>query len=877
MLQDFHISLLSFSLSPSLPPPPSLSPSLPLTHTDHYMHMATRSESSASEPSSDEEYRCSFTKKKPKVKKAAAKAKKEAKTETPKVHRLVQPLAAASVVGAEGGVVTKPAAIASFPPRLIQTEGQTLKEVALERVKLVKPTSKPVNKLEAPPLVRASPPVAKFVLPSDVRVVPGGGTMADKYRPKETTKAVPKPTPPSSLMKLPPQLIKTATLKSEPPPLVSSSRSRDRSHDPHSHAHSHLLQSPTTPVQHSLPTSSHPSHSHSHTHSHTHTHTQSHRTTRTVAIDPILLAPGSRGPKKSANPPREATPQIHAKLPGKSPQVASPKGTTIALKKALIQTQTPSMKSSAPPPQIHASLSPSTSHTVSGMRLPTTALPRIVTPLQLVSPPTHTHHQPHSITSPPGTVVSMSPSLQSQQQHQQNIGSRNLILLQRPSTSGISAATLPAYITQGGQMYKIVTSNAAGSKSSQKMSVIMQSVNPDCPGGETQYIAQLDGPPDTAKKPRTKKERVSLRRRFEKTKEEEQERLGLSSGSAVQANESKNSSALTSASSPQESASVISEMVSESAVQVQSPGSEKQVQDLCCSPGKKGQSAEDLMTEKLKFYLEREKERAKGLHTKPVPSEGSGSSSTSSSVVSAPNQRDLPLNLPPTTPKDSSPQKRVRKREPLSRCKSASPVSTRSSKQARLVVSTTLFSHVPVSGSQPSATSLSSKSDKKESEPVSLKLEKRNEKRRKCASMPPSGSSLQLGKGKKSVAPPLESCLFTPDNAPRQRQSSEKCGETETIYPSITTTAGEDDHHSSTLLEEPTASEEKTLKESAISVGECLGEAAVEGDGGTVAAEDVGGERGTNEGSCSTLGMIESLQNVSLNFNANNSVSESRC
>ena len=199
--------------------------------------------------------------------------------------------------GAGVGQYDKPSlktGIISLPPHLVKAVGQLLKEVAVERSKLVRPVSKPV-KPEAPPLIKtplaAGSTTDRYMLhSSQVKVVPGNAVLGKSkqreqqkqhYHKQQQPRLKPKvdhTMPVVSMPKVPPQVIMSTGIQRPPPPLVSS-KSHDTSRDSRGSSHSRILQSPTI-------TSSHlPSHHH---------HTHTHKPSKKVSIDPILLGPSSK-------------------------------------------------------------------------------------------------------------------------------------------------------------------------------------------------------------------------------------------------------------------------------------------------------------------------------------------------------------------------------------------------------------------------------------------------------------------------------------------------------------------------------------------------------------------------------------------------------
>ena len=323
--------------------------------------------------------------------------------------------------------------------------------------------------------------------------------------------------------------------------------------------------------------------------------------------------------------------------------------------------------------------------------------------------------------------------------------------------------------------------------------------------GGFQYITQLDGPPDKGKKLKGD-EKTKMRAKFERLRKSEQEKLGLAEGEeegerkegeeerggkeeaennggertgAVaeekQAHTSHPPSSTEEFPSPTEKQGAISTQVS-SNEEASKPSSSSPPPlpppRASGSAIRKSHSAEDLMTEKLKFYLERERERAKGFQLKCTSPTNVGEGSSTSF---ASNQRDLPPSLSPSS-QDHSSQKRIKRRDSSgtsARGKSTSPVSVvPSPKHSRLVVSPALFCRSLSPPEVVSPTSAGSgKTDSKEKEEVGEKggrkarsVEREERGRGKSASAKPSSREAT-----KRPDPSLES-LFTPDNAPHGKE-----------------------------------------------------------------------------------------------------------
>ena len=600
------------------------------------------SESSASDQSSDEEYMCPLTKKKPKAKKTVQRAKEEKKEALRSEEQ--------EVMGRETGY--KPVSVASFPPQLVRTTPQS----AVLQGMMSDYSRKQVSKLvrpEAPPLVKTAASSSgshyrHYSTSSEIKVVRGNavGVVMGGARSKQSEQlSKVKPnldhmSPIISIPKIqqPPQVILSAGIQRAPPPLVST-KSRDQSRDSRSHAH---------------PVISTPSSSSSQHHKH-HSHAQ--KPTKRVSIDSLL------GPSTKSSPHRPPKTVPYFSSPVKKSKVP-PTATT----QYGVITASPSSHSHTSSP--HKIQTPTSAYpTVQ----PPTNIPHVMTPYQLVSP---TQNQaPHALA---GT---------SQAAYQAAVGSGGLIFLQG------AAPQTTTYISHGGQTYQVINPGVASGESAQKVSVIMQPpagtsylTSADLQGG-IQYIHQLDGPPDQEKPTggggKGEKTRKT-RKEFEKMRRQEQEKLGLDKGD-------KNSKSLTPA--------------------TREPQRDKfgtpQCQEVAETPGGQGentqkQSAEDRMSEKLKFYLTKEKERVKGVPSKCPP--GTKTSEKSSANRGGPPQTSISETPPPgDCIPQASPRQRGRQASSSSssdsssfsssRCRKKFPSIShlRGSKPSHLVVSPTLF------------------------------------------------------------------------------------------------------------------------------------------------------------------------------------------
>ena len=666
------------------------------------------SDSSVSDGSSDEEYMCSLTKKKPKPKKVAVlKAKKEMmklkQRRPPSESSTPSCFSEGEIIAGKTGL--KPG-VMSLPPQLIRTDGQSvLKEVSIERAKII---SKPVSKLvrpEAPPLIKTptSPSTTdRYIVSqhsgSEIRVVPGN-TMVGRSKHKELPsqqhlhRQLPKLKPKldhmtqgrdhmtqgrdhmtqgrdhmtqgrdhmtqgrdhmtqgrdhmtqgidhmTSVVNIAksPQVILSSGIKRLPPPLVSS-KSHDASHNSKSHTHTRVLSMATT--------TSPKSHHH-----HSHTHSRSHKTSKKVSIDPILLGPSPKS--SSSRTSSKNVPPLYTSSPSKK------------IKPTVSQYGV--ITSSHKSPSSHIYQSGHQHTTFQGVQLPTN-IPHVMTPLQLVSP---TQNQPSLTATSQGVTT-----------YQQAVGSSGgLILLQgaTPQTNSV----VPTYFSQGGQTYQVIHQN----ESAQKVSVIMQPpvgttylASTDLQGG-IQYISQLDGPPDQEKpapvpgEPGKDSQKKTQQEVFEKMRHEEQEKLGLSPGGSVS---SKN---------------VTPTGDQRGTIIVSLQGVDKSPPD----EPTKGQSAEQLMSEKLQFYLTKEKERAKTVaeqQSKSPPATQPSDITIPQGSLSLPGQKDSPTtSLTKQAHSDSSSQSLVKKRKQSSTDpprKSPSSGPPRSS--SRLIVSPALFSY----------------------------------------------------------------------------------------------------------------------------------------------------------------------------------------
>ena len=581
---------------------------------------------------------CPLTKKKPKPKKTVQKVKEEKRE--PAARSEEQEMATGGETGKTG---YKLVSAAGFPPQLVRTSHDqsavrdTPSDFARKQVsKLVRP--------EAPPLVKTawSSSSHRHYSSGEIKVVPGnavgvvmGGVSSKQGERRFLAKVKPKLDHVSPIISLPkihqPQAILSAGVQRPPPPLVST-KSRDKSRDSRGHSHSLISATASSSLSSSQP--------------HRH-HTQTQKSSKRVSIDPSLL-----GPLKKPSP-------------QKSPKTVPP-----------LSLSSPVKKSKPPPNNQYGLIAASPSHTSSPaphkIQTPTTSysmvqlpsnIPRVMTPIQLVSP---TQNQ-----APHGALTATS-----QGAYQTAMGSGGLFFLQ-------GATPQTTYFSQGGQTYQVINPGAAVSaESSQKVSVIMQPpvgttylTSADLHGG-IQYIRQLDGPPDQEKSPGGSGQGDKTRDEFEKMRQSEQEKLGLGEGD-------KNSMSLTPA--------------------VRDPRREKflapQHQGVTETHGGQGesiqrQSPEDRMSEKLKFYLAKEKERVKGAPSKSpqatktgeTGSANRGGSPQTSSLEPAPGDR-----IPYASPRQRGRRASSSESSSRSRKKSPSVSQQQGSKLSRLVLSPTLF------------------------------------------------------------------------------------------------------------------------------------------------------------------------------------------
>ena len=579
-----------------------------------------RSDSSISDQSSDEEYMCPLTKKKPKPKKPGQKPREEKK---------VEPQYLPSEEEEEEEVFGEPRlkpVVLVPPPKLIQSNQSVLREGSTDIAR--KPVSKPV-KLEAPPLIRTPDRYLatshRQSLSSEIRVVPGksmggavGGAVGGALR-KQQQPQVPKlkpklesSSPVISLPRVQPQVILSPGVQRPPPPLVSS-KSRDQSRG---HAHSSMVISSSSPHK-------------------------SHKSSKKVAIDPSLLGPSPRSqkPLKSVAPLSFSS---HSKKPKPHPHQYG------------VITASPA-HSHKPHPSPVSQAMPISYPTV---QLPT-SVSRVMTPFQLMSP-TQTQDS-HS----------MAISSQGMTAYQQAMGSGGIIFLQ-------GGAPQTAYFSQGGQTYQIINHPGAGGETAQKVSVIMQPpagatfLTPTDLQGGIQYISQLDGPPDQEKSPPRGGQGDKSRENFEKMRRKEQEKLGLAPSGEPQEKLVLTSGEPHTFQTPQED--------------VEPPRGQGSIA--------RSHSPEDRMSEKLKFYLAREKERAAS-----KSSSSTTATQQTGEAISGGNYRGSLQTTPSATvPGDSpltSPRQQQRRRHSSS-SSSKSPSAGRGGKPTRLVVSPTIF-HVSTS------------------------------------------------------------------------------------------------------------------------------------------------------------------------------------
>ena len=246
------------------------------------------------------------------------------------------------------------------------------------------------------------------------------------------------------------------------------------------------------------------------------------------------------------------------------------------------------------------------------------------------------------------------------------------------------------YITQEGQTYQLVTSTGEpiSGEISQKVSVIM---NPQAPAqGGYHYITQLDGPPTTNKTDKKYASSEELNGKFEAARKEEQAKLGegysesqnnqvpphssaeIASGTEVQMESQEESEMGTGANTLDGSLSALnlstSSLGSDSLATINQGDSETVTLQ-------KSQSAEDLMTEQLKTYLEKERARKAKCSSPPFQTEEG---------TTCQLQAHIPLL-------EHSQRKRSHSVS-ASRSSSMSPVYSKTLKAPRLIVSPMLFS-----------------------------------------------------------------------------------------------------------------------------------------------------------------------------------------
>ena len=216
---------------------------------------------------------CFLTKKKPKVKKTAPSAK-EFRREKGNVEGVLpsggqffhQTPQSSTDVRATSSLSSL-MSLTTFP---VKAERQSvLKEVSVERTRLVKPEAPPLIKAAASSVGSSSEHHVTYHS-SEIRVVPGNAVLS-RGKQKETNvvkkqpklKAKVEHSTVVTMPKVQPQVILSSGVQRLPPPLVSN-RSCDRSHDSRSTNHTNVLQPPRVI---SMPTTSNLT---SKTHKHAH-------------------------------------------------------------------------------------------------------------------------------------------------------------------------------------------------------------------------------------------------------------------------------------------------------------------------------------------------------------------------------------------------------------------------------------------------------------------------------------------------------------------------------------------------------------------------------------------------------------------------------
>ena len=520
-------------------------------HVDHSLPSPSlQSDSSLSDQSSDEEYMCPVSKSKP-IKPKRSIQPKPSRVEEKKAHPLPSPFVPSEGDEEEEEFVRVKSRVMATPPHLIQTNQSVLREVSTDLVR--KPVSKPVR-LEAPPLIKTP-----------------GGVSSNRFSTVAT--ASHHRSSPGDIKVVPGSVVGGAMgmAKSHEQAIPKLKAKPDQSFTPVVNMPriqpqvilSAGVQRPPPPLVSSKSRDqSRDTRGHAHSASSSpslHKPQSSQRPTKRVAIDPSLLGP-------SAKPSKIVTPLSHKKAK------PHPQHYGVVTANPTHSHSSHKSHSSSSSPASQVTMATTTSYPT--VQLPTN-LHRVMTPLQLVSPTQAS--DPHSMaTSSPGVAT-----------YQPAVGSGGLIFLQGAAPQ---AAT---YISSGGQTYQVI--NQGTGESAQKVSVIMQPTAgttflapADLQGGSIQYIGQLDGPPDQeTSTERIDQERNDLQKNqsdFEKMRTREQEKLGLTSVSQ-------------SAGEPE----------------FQAPQNAAGVAPRGQSAEVRGQSQEELMSEKLKSYLTREKARKGGV------------------------------------------------------------------------------------------------------------------------------------------------------------------------------------------------------------------------------------------------------------------------
>ena len=287
----------------------------------------------------------------------------------------------------------------------------------------------------------------------------------------------------------------------------------------------------------------------------------------------------------------------------------------------------------------------------------------IVTPMQIVQGPV-----------PPGHNVMQMPAFQNVAQLPPG-----MILVQSPTGMALKPGEIPYHLAQGGQAYQLVTAQSQG-EGSQKVSVIM---NPT----SYPYFTQLDGPPSPARSKKSKNTK-QLRERFEVARKEEQAKLTrglleLQDGSQGTSDlEAKQNDHFLHHADDDSTGLAASGSNSLPGSRTHTRSARGRSDTKTARNIRKSCSSEALMTEQLKSYFKKgERARKAKCFSPPLDN---------------PTADHLPQPHSQEVSAHAQRRKRVMKRTQSvtssGRSVSVSPVSVKSPKSPRLVVSPTLFS-----------------------------------------------------------------------------------------------------------------------------------------------------------------------------------------